>query len=192
MITYSGRQVFPSTSDHYTGQAPKISDIAIGLARQSRFGGQTRLFYSVLCHSIVGSELVDGEAKIHFLLHDAGESVLSDVVTTWKNELTRIDEYSIMALIYEEQGLEWPLSEAMQEAVKRADLACLKAEAHALGHAEADKWWPRDEWEDIDVEAFQLTIGMLQSMAPLKMLNSENAATMFEVLVARAYAGAKL
>lgn len=59
-------------------------DIAIGLARECRFGNHTTRFYSVAEHSIwcmnKGFELFPGDNDLHvkLLLHDAHEAYLGD------------------------------------------------------------------------------------------------------------------
>lgn len=85
-----------------------IEDIAHSLSNQCRYGGHTRLFYSVAEHSVLASKLgkyfcmkYPEEMKLAFgqtrnsatgyalalLLHDASEAYLSDVITPIKNKL---------------------------------------------------------------------------------------------------------
>lgn len=65
-------------------------DIAVGLARQCRFGGHTKKFYSVADHSVwcmnKGVELYPQDEKLHFalLMHDAHEYLLGDIPTPLK------------------------------------------------------------------------------------------------------------
>ena len=79
--TVSGRWVDPL--------APRpddldIEDIAQALSNQCRFGGHTRVFYSVAQHSAIVCDLVlergaDPETALAALLHDAGEAYLVDL-----------------------------------------------------------------------------------------------------------------
>src|ERR687896_137919 len=74
--TVSGRWVNPFDPDPEQLDA---SDIARALANQCRFGGHSRVFYSVAQHSVIVSELVEqrgGDAEDAFaaLMHDAGEA----------------------------------------------------------------------------------------------------------------------
>lgn len=152
MITASSRTIFPPTSDYYTGEAPTLADIAQGMGRIARFAGQTREYWTVLAHTFVGAKLMPAEDRIHFLLHDAAEPVIGDVVSTWKNALSKNDEAHILELIYDDLGIDMPTPD-QQQVVKAVDLARLAAEAHVLGHAQAEKWWPRDEWSILEFRA---------------------------------------
>lgn len=165
MITYTGRNVWPARTappgiDLTVG--PSIEDIAVGLSRQSRFAGQTRRFYSVLCHSVIGALAVDQfdpsnqQLRRWLLLHDAHESVLSDVPTTWGNEILDEDKADLDERIAREHGLENHATHLLD--IKRYDRALLASEAHALGHLEAEKWWPRSGWTDMEEFMHEATL----------------------------------
>lgn len=151
MIAHDGTGVWP---DH---GAPTLREIGIGLGRQPRFAGQTRDWYSVLAHSLAVASITPLKHRIYALLHDAHEAVLSDTVTTWKTAERRELEDRLQARILDSLGIPWPTLEATAQ-VKRADLACLAAEAHILGHPEAEKWWPL---ADVDPEAHLATTRQL-------------------------------
>lgn len=121
--------------------APTLREIGIGLGRQPRFCGQTREWYPVLAHSLVVAALTAPKWRPQALLHDAHESVLGDTVTTWKTPERHKHEDRLQARIYERLGLAWPNEEGAA-AIKAADLAALAAEAHILGHPEAEHYWP--------------------------------------------------
>lgn len=183
MITYTRRSVWPSWTDVEgvpTDVGPSLEDIAVGLGRQSRFAGQTEEFYTVLCHSLVAGnvahELYPEKVMLRrwLRLHDGHESCLSDTPTTWKNDLTREDEHELDRRIAAEHGLE-PLSEEDAALLKRIDHACLAAEAHALGHAEAAKWWPVEKWDDIVHLAYRLTQMQLIAGNPLRYTDPRNS-----------------
>lgn len=152
----------------------------MGLGRMPRFAGQTREFYSVLCHSIVCGQVAREfwpQARMlrrHLLLHDAHESMIGDVPTTWKNGSTRTDESSLDARIAAEHGLE-PLSNEDLLLLKRVDAAALAAEAHALGHAEAEKWWPKSGFDVFVARAFDLTVLQMQVGNPIELLHPDNS-----------------
>ena len=79
--TVSGRWVNPFDPDPEQLDA---GDIARALANQCRFGGHSRVFYSVAQHSVIVSELVEqrgGDAEDVFaaLMHDATEAYLGDM-----------------------------------------------------------------------------------------------------------------
>jgi uncharacterized protein len=79
--TVSGRWVNPFDPDPSQLDA---GDIARALANQCRFGGHSRVFYSVAQHSVIVSELVEqrgGDVEDAFaaLMHDATEAYLGDM-----------------------------------------------------------------------------------------------------------------
>src|SRR5829696_6779365 len=79
--TVSGRWVNPFDPDPAQLDA---GDIARALANQCRFGGHSRVCYSVAQHSVIVSELVEqrgGDVEDVFaaLMHDASEAYLGDM-----------------------------------------------------------------------------------------------------------------
>jgi hypothetical protein len=183
MITYTGRSVWPANSTEPgvpKNIGPSIEDIAVGLGRQSRFAGQTREFYTVLCHSLVSAQIArdsypnEPGLERYMLLHDAHESMISDVPTTWKNPLTRDDEAELDRRIFAEHGV-GEGDGARHSIALLIDYACLAAEAHALGHAEAEKWWPKEKFGDLEARAFSLTMASLQAGNPIRFLEPRNA-----------------
>src|SRR5918997_350860 len=79
--TVSGRWVNPFDPEPDQLDA---GDIARALANQCRFGGHSRVFYSVAQHSVIVSELVEergGDVEDVFaaLMHDATEAYLGDM-----------------------------------------------------------------------------------------------------------------
>ena len=79
--TVSGRWVNPFEPDPAQLDA---SDIARALANQCRFGGHSRVFYSVAQHSVIVSRVVEergGDVEDVFaaLMHDASEAYLGDM-----------------------------------------------------------------------------------------------------------------
>lgn len=183
MITYTGREVFPSWTnqgDVSTDVGPSVEDIAVGLGRQSRFAGQTREFYTVICHSLVTAEVADkfypgnDALRRYMLLHDAHEAIIGDVPTTWKRPSTKEDEADLDRRIAEDLGVE-KLSEEDFALFKMIDYAALAAEAHALGHSQAEKWWPIGDFGAFEAVAFDLTMMQLQVGNPTRFLIPENA-----------------
>lgn len=154
MITQSGVSVWPKGSKYYSETAvPSLEDIGWGLGRIVRFGGQTKQWYNVLLHSITVSKIVtDPRAYYYALLHDAPEAIVSDVVSTWKGQEAKERENELLELITlslaDQYSLEWPWPEHVVDVVAEADHVALAAEAHVLGHAQAQKWWPRHRYAD--------------------------------------------
>lgn len=179
MITYTGREVYPRNSTQ-EGVAkdvgPSMEDIAVGLGRQSRFGGQTREFYTVLCHSLVCHNIAhelwpeDQGARRVLLMHDGHESIIGDTPTPWKNPMTEDDEDDLDARIWTEFDLP-----EVTDRVKLVDLAARAAEAHVLGHARAERFWPRSEFGDVERLAERLTQIQLSAGNPVRYLNPHDA-----------------
>lgn len=96
MMTYSGVKFYPLAPRH---EDIKIEDIAVGLSRVNRYGGQTVKPYSVAEHSIIVSELATRFAisnrwsaadvrniSLLGLLHDADEAYIGDMPRPLKHE----------------------------------------------------------------------------------------------------------
>jgi len=67
-----------------------IQDIAAALSKICRFGGHTLVFYSVGQHCVLGSHIVEARTKdknqaLAFLLHDASEAYLGDLIRPLKH-----------------------------------------------------------------------------------------------------------
>jgi hypothetical protein len=147
MITHSGQAIFPKGSEHYDpASVPTIADIARGLGRMVRFAGQTKDYYTVLCHTLTVGEITTPDARIYALLHDAPEAIVGDVPSTWKTNAAVVRENELMEAICVANGIAWPPPKDLWEKVKAADAAALGAEAHALGHSQAQKWWPIEKF----------------------------------------------
>jgi len=122
----------------------EIVDIAHGLARVSRWNGQTRGMYplSVAQHSVVVERLVSRNApkldrrwRLAALLHDAPEYVIGDMITPFKYALGGIYrdiEERLSAAIHIRFGLPAILPEQVSRAIKRADRMAAWLEATQL------------------------------------------------------------
>lgn len=138
MITFTGQRIEPlSKFDGKYSAVPNIIDIAIGLSRMPRFGGQTRRYWPVLLHSIVCCELAiaktQEQRKIMLcLLHDAHEAITSDVPAFFKPAEMKAWQAEIDERFFTSLNL-WPLSDEEIEFVKTIDDEALRAEALAVG-----------------------------------------------------------
>ncbi len=86
--TFTGRQV-----DLLSPQAADIAieDIAHGLAYSTRFNGQTTTPITIAQHCVMGSYLFDEpEVALAFLLHDAHEAYIGDIVRPMRAALLRV------------------------------------------------------------------------------------------------------
>lgn len=115
-----------------------LVDIATGLSRMPRFGGQTILRYSVAehllgCQQYTHRFFPNGNARLELavLLHDAHEAMTCDVPTSFKTEDTRTLQKVLDRRIYHMLGLETPTPE-LASAVRLVDRVMLIAEAYIL------------------------------------------------------------
>ncbi len=108
-----------------------LESIAIGCANEARWGGQTKVFWSVAEHCIMVSKLVPIEYGMEALLHDASEGLgLRDMPSPIKAampEYKRI-EHGVMKVVAEKFGFNWPISDI----VKRVDKIMLEWEWEGL------------------------------------------------------------
>jgi len=129
----------------------EIIDIAHGLARVSRWNGQTKGAYplSVAQHSVIVERLVSRNApkldrrwRLAALLHDAPEYVIGDMITPFKYALGGIYrdiEARLEAAIHIRFGLPAALPDTITRAIKRADRMAAWMEATQLaGFSEAE------------------------------------------------------
>ena len=137
VITYTGI-AFPFLSSK--PEHVNIIDIAHQLSLTNRWGGASRIPYSVAQHSILVSRHVPLEHKLAALLHDASESYLTDLPRPIKRS-PGFDRYvdierSIMRVIADKFGFEYPFSTI----VLRADNVALNTEARAILPDGVHKW----------------------------------------------------
>ena len=129
----------------------EIGDIAHGLARVSRWNGQTKGKYpfSVAQHSVLVEKLVqliapdfDQKWRLASLLHDAPEYVIGDMITPFKGVLGdryRDIEARLEASVHIRFGLPAALPDYVKKTIKRADRMAAWLEATQLaGFSEQD------------------------------------------------------
>jgi hypothetical protein len=131
-------------------------DIARALANQCRFGGHSRVFYSVAQHSVIVADVVaerggDVEDVFAALMHDATEAYLGDMPHPLKHR-------SPLGAAFKEaeQHLEAALAarfriKADVPEIKRVDRSLLASERRAFSD---ERWhWPELEGvEPLDIE----------------------------------------
>ena len=129
----------------------EIIDIAHGLARVSRWNGQTKGKFplSVAQHSVLVERLVtrnspnlDRRWRLAALLHDAPEYVIGDMITPFKYALGGIYrdiESRLEEAVHIRFGLPAQLPDTINRTIKRADQMAAWLEATQLaGFSEAD------------------------------------------------------
>lgn len=108
----------------------KIVDIATGLSRACRYAGQCNFFYSVAQHCINGSHFCSSSQKLPFLLHDAAEAYICDVV---KNVKDCLSEYKAIENVLQEAiYLRFGVQRVDWGEIKRIDNAIMATEANVL------------------------------------------------------------
>jgi hypothetical protein len=153
--TVSGRWVNPFDPDPAQLDA---ADIARALANLCRFGGHSRVFYSVAQHCVIVSLIVEergGDAEDAFaaLMHDAGEAYLGDMPHPLKHRSAlgpafRDAEARLEEAIRDRFGIKPDVAD-----IKAVDRALLATERRAFS---AEIWhWP--ELEDVEPLELELT-----------------------------------
>lgn len=146
MQTHSGRRVYPLELEP---DMICLADIAASLAKQCRFSGHCRQFYSVAEHSIRMTQVFPQNAPLQrwALMHDAAEAYLSDVTRPIKRRVhvvvrdavrTFSDvEHEILDMIATRYGLQQPMPKAE---IEYGDMVMLATERRDLLHSTEDSW----------------------------------------------------
>src|ERR687893_393788 len=152
--TVSGRWVNPFDPDP---SQLDPGDIARALANQCRFGGHSRLFYSVAQHSVIVSELVEqrgGDVEDVFaaLMHDSTEAYLGDMPHPIKHRSPLGAAFKPAEDHLEQAIRERFAIKADVPEIKRADLALLATERRAFSSVTWD-------WPELDgIQALELDL----------------------------------
>ncbi len=136
VITLSGQRFSILKPDP---DAVRIEDIACALARQARFNGHTRFFYSVGQHSCLGAQVAPTkDIALHMLFHDATEAYIGDLVSPVKALLPDFEliESRIHWAISKKFNLEYPLPKV----VKQIDRRLLATEVRDLITKDLASW----------------------------------------------------
>jgi uncharacterized protein len=145
----------------------EIEDVAHGLARVARWNGQTRgdHIYSVAQHSVLVESIaaaavadIPAQWRLVFLLHDAPEYVVGDIIAPFKAVLGaeyQAVEARILRAIHLRFGLPVGPSTAMRKLGKQADRAAAFIEATRLAgfsYQEAERFFGRPVAVPADVD----------------------------------------
>jgi uncharacterized protein len=133
MLTYNGKIIDFAHIDPY---AINISDIAHSLSQLCRFGGHTRIFYSVANHSLLVAMNVPAEDAFSGLMHDATEAYCQDLIGPIKQVISGYAD--IEASIWEAIAWRFKLPEKIPQSVKDMDKIVCMTEIRDLmsGHIE--------------------------------------------------------
>lgn len=143
-----------------------IDDVARSLARQARYIGHTRQFYSIAqhCYMLAQSFLLIGEvAKAkQALMHDSGEAYMSDIPRPLKQLISdKIGphEEELERRLAEKFGYKFPYDED----VMVADKNCAQYEMTVMmEHYIFTDYWDNEKAEKMFLEMWQ-TIGIMES-----------------------------
>lgn len=135
LTTFTGKRLF---YDAPTADAIDIKDIAHAMAMIPRFGGHTKIPYSVAQHSCHVAEIVPGIHRKKALMHDSPEAYLGDMVTPLKRIMKECYpvENHLWAVICAKFGMD----HHMPEEVKAADAILLALEARDLMGVNPNDW----------------------------------------------------
>jgi hypothetical protein len=115
-----------------------ITDIALALSSQPRWGGAARPWYSVAEHSVMASRLVPADCARDALLHDA-EEFLGDLPSPFKGLLGRDRLKGLLQPLRQALAREFGFRLDVPE-VKQADLVCMATELRDLLPAHWMRW----------------------------------------------------
>jgi len=128
-----------------------IQDIAHAISHSCRFNGHTKWFYSVAQHSRIGSEVCDPQFAKWFLMHDAAETYVGDLVKPIKEfkelEIFKRLEDTILQIIAEKFSLPFPMPHEIHE----IDMRMLATEQAQLFMAPPYPWKSTEGWDPYDV-----------------------------------------
>ncbi len=147
-----------------------IEDIARGLSKICRFGGQSLHFYSVAQHSVLVSENVPDDLAWAALFHDAAEAYVGDMVAPLKQLLPQFKEIEKRVEAAVMSCFHINPADMKHHAIRYADLRLLRTEQRDLTSA------PNDHWNGLDQ--------YLPLIKPIMALPPEEAYALF---IARYY-----
>ena len=171
---YSGVPYFfmdPNSHDY------EIEDIAHSLSMQCRYGGHTRVFYSVAEHCVRLADYTRDNINNNpryvrtALLHDAGEAFLVDIPRPIKNLLP--DYKKIEAPIEMAVATQWdlmydPKQGGWPEWLRQLDMRICRDERKQLLSPDSKNVWGIDKMEPLGITR---TLGWTQAQAKEAFLN---------------------
>ncbi|RKP48438.1 metal-dependent phosphohydrolase [Trinickia fusca] len=148
MTQFKQAEVLTFSGGLYNLLEPELSqisilDIAHSLSNLCRFGGHSRVFYSVAQHSVLVSMSVRSDLQFDALLHDAAEALVGDVPKPLKMLLPdyQVIERRVESALFARFGITYPLAGE----IKIADKRVLHTELRDLTFNEPANW---DELRD--------------------------------------------
>ncbi len=114
-----------------------IEDIALGLSREPRYRGQTRLPWSVAAHSLLVSRMCSEENRLFGLLHDAAEYIFGDMGRPIKHDPRMASYREACSHLQKVILVKFGLAPDLPDEVKYYDDVLCVAEAEELHHGVA-------------------------------------------------------
>jgi hypothetical protein len=137
LTTFSGRHISIEKG------VPSLPDMALGLSRVVRFAGQGKRFFSVAAHTLWIDDLMQKrhepeENRLAWMLHDAHESVVSDIPTVFKTLDQKKVGYELDRRIFDTffarfGGYDAFCDPDVRDAVKHYDRLALVTEYEVIG-----------------------------------------------------------
>ncbi len=127
-----------------------ILDLASGVARECRYGGQIEGWLDVAQHSIHVASILPDHLKLQGLMHDTPEGLIHDM--TRPNKMTLPDYRALEDRVWRAVSTRFGLPYGLDPMVKQADDAVLMAERNFLFPEDKDIWSVRAEPADIRIQ----------------------------------------
>jgi hypothetical protein len=154
-----------------------IEDIAHSLSMQCRYGGHSRVFYSVAEHSYHLSFLVPEEHALVALLHDATEAYVSDVPRPLKPYLSNYAEIEDRNWAAIAKAFDLPAQ--LPACVKEADLRICANEMATLFPEPPIPYGLPERYPDLYLEAWTDGMAKTKFLARFQALWDERMASLF-------------
>ena len=135
MRTRSGGRFYPANP---RPEDMNILDLASGIARECRYGGQMEGFYSVAEHSLLVARVLPDHLKLQGLMHDAPEGLIRDM--TRPNKRLLADYAELEDRVWRAVAARFGLPYELDPLVKQADNDVLLAERAQLFPDDTDEW----------------------------------------------------
>ena len=135
MRTRSGGRFYPADP---RPEEVHIVDIASGLSKECRYGGQLVDLYSVAEHSILVASVLPDRLKLQGLMHDAPEAWLRDMVRPAK--VLMPEYYALENEAWAAVAARFGLPRELDPLVKQADNDVLLAEKAQLFAEDTSEW----------------------------------------------------
>lgn len=181
IMTASGRYFHFEKPDEFDWN---IEDIAHGLSNQCRYGGHSRVFYSIAQHSEIASRNAPPGFELEALLHDGHEAFVLDVMTPLK---ILIPQYRTIEDAAERaMRRNYGLPEHITPEVKRIDLVMLATEKRDIMAEDDSNWSILDGVEPLEEKISPIfpSMAKLRFVARFIELVAPDARTFEEVKAA--------